>query len=167
MFSSNLDPTQSTTINLNSYADDFHLGDVTLYVNSPDDLYTVDPFTGAMETNVCNSYPNTNQHLNGYTTYDYNDIAMRNDGHLVSIGSNSGPFVEFNTGNATQVVSSQNVGITAGQESPPTNGVSTQSQNVPNGTWQTQAMTYDPSTATTGPAIRAHGRQHEPTAPSD
>jgi hypothetical protein len=75
---------------------------------------------------------------------------MRNDGHLVSIGSNSGPFVEFNTGNATQVNANQAVGIQPGEVDPgsQTQGVYTRARAVPYGTWQTQAMTYDPSTAT-------------------
>src|SRR6185295_9963123 len=37
---------------LNTFAAPFNLGDVTLFVNSRNELYSVDPFTGTLETDV-------------------------------------------------------------------------------------------------------------------
>ena len=57
----------------------FTLGDVVMYVNTPYDLYTVDPFTGEVETDVT---PGSGNHLPESTNRRYMDIAMRNDGRL-------------------------------------------------------------------------------------
>jgi len=145
----------TSSIQLNSYADDFHLGDVTLYVNAPKRLYTVDPFTGQRETDVSNPWNSTTNLVwpNNTSAYSYNDLAMRNDGHLVSIQSyrtNPATFAEFNTGNATTVNASQTLGITAGEEDPNSRAVVNgvvyypTARNVPNGSLNVQALTYDP-----------------------
>ena len=156
-------PTDQSVVTVNASADPFSLGDVTLYVGGGKDLYTVDPFTGAQETNVDNPWNSANGALwpndrnQGYT---YNDFAMRNDGHLVSVQSNTintgayANFAEFNTGNATTVNASQAVTINAGEDDPnsaqrPQGSpitVYTQARNVPYGAWNMQALAYDPTT---------------------
>ncbi|MFH1920060.1 MAG: S8 family serine peptidase, partial [Planctomycetota bacterium] len=73
--------------------DEFTLSDVTLYVNTSSQLYTVDPFSGEFETDVTSMYGGT--YLPNYgSTFWYNDIAMRNDGRLMTLtagGSGGGP----------------------------------------------------------------------------
>ena len=59
--------------------EDYDLNDVVLYVCVGGDLYTVDPFTGEMETDV--TYTGL---LPGSNTVQYGDIAMRSDGKLYS-----------------------------------------------------------------------------------
>jgi hypothetical protein len=79
---------------LNSYADNYHFGDVVLFVNtSTDALKTVNPFTGVEMTTGGLSVPAGDGYYN---------ISMRPDGTLVGLthgsnGGNSGNYVEFNT----------------------------------------------------------------------
>jgi hypothetical protein len=98
----------TTTTELNLHANAFQLGDVTMFVNSSLQLFTVDAFTGASETNVTfqnganDQLPATNQNRG------YRDIAMRNDGRLYAftLGSDnatSGNFVEINPADGTQI----------------------------------------------------------------
>ena len=56
--------------NGNLQADDYHLGDVNFWVNTEGELYTIDAFTGAVETDV-GALPST-----------HHDIVMRIDGQL-------------------------------------------------------------------------------------
>ena len=65
---------------------EFTLGDTILYVSIGENLYTVDPFTGAFETEVTSQYTNTRlPNVSDYLFYD--DIDMRNDGTLFTIES--------------------------------------------------------------------------------
>ena len=99
-------------------ADAFTLGDVTLYANTKDQLDTVDPYTGAFETNVTGGIddgiipdgklPNVDDQA------AYNDISMRDDGELYSmVGNTTGTqtYGQLNTGNAQTFVTSQNTGL--------------------------------------------------------
>ncbi len=88
----------STPQQLNLSATPFSLGDVVMYVNDPEDLYTVNPFTGQPQTwitNPSNTVQPTpygtpsGQSQNGLPhsspgdfTNEYFDIAMRSDGRL-------------------------------------------------------------------------------------
>ena len=77
------------------------MSDVVLFVSTPGGsgrLYTVNPFTGDLVTNVGGL---------GGSGYGYGDIAMRNDGTLFgqTLGTNnanSGNFRRIDTGNASQ-----------------------------------------------------------------
>ena len=101
--------------------DEFHLSDVVMYVNTSDDLYTVDPFTGAYETDVSRTGNNwlPNSHSGPYV--DYNDIAMRNDGELYSltgrqttsgdVHAQTGLYVRLDTGDARNWVTSNDTDI--------------------------------------------------------
>jgi hypothetical protein len=85
-------------------ADAFQLGDVVMYVNTEDDLYTVDPFSGAFETDVTDYYNNWLPNTHSSQWVDYNDIAMRNDGQLYTITGRAGVAdVYTGTGNYRQL----------------------------------------------------------------
>ena len=75
----------------------YNFGNVVMYVNTPSNLYTVDPLTGTTETTV--------GALNG--TID--DIAMRNDGQLYAFTTGntdaSDNFTEISTANASTLSS--------------------------------------------------------------
>ena len=125
----------TSLIELNTHIEDFSLADVPLFViggytqNNAVDLYTVDAFTGVFETDVTgqnaygpedapaasdwlpDAYPGTL--TNAYT---YGDIAMRDDGHLMTfnrsanIASNAidgddyiGNYREIDTGDGSLV----------------------------------------------------------------
>ncbi|NQT17281.1 MAG: hypothetical protein HQ582_31290, partial [Planctomycetes bacterium] len=118
------DPTY-TGQRLSVIPNEFHLSDVVMYVSTGGQsgkLYTVNPFTGEFQTDVTSTYSGT--HLpSTTTTYDYRDIAMRNDGQLYSIsagGTGGGPgsgadqpdYRRFNLEDARNVVSSTATGIT-------------------------------------------------------
>ena len=99
----------------------FNLTDVTLYVNTQGNLYTVNPFTGTSETDVSGGagLPNT-------PATTYNDIAMRADGELYTLDS-QGNYDQLDTGNAHSLDSQQSDGITCYQLDPATNKVVAQS----------------------------------------
>ena len=42
----------TATKTLNSYADPWHLGDVVLFVHNGSRLWTVDPFTGQLDSDI-------------------------------------------------------------------------------------------------------------------
>ncbi len=67
---------------LNTYADAWHLGDVTMFVHDGARLYTIDPYTGGWDTNI-------NRTLIG-TPVSYGDLAMRTDGRLAGMRLNGG-----------------------------------------------------------------------------
>ena len=127
---------------LSLHVQDYSLADVPLFIlgggfdpYQGEDVYVVDGFTGAFETDVTgpNSYG-----PNGLTVlpdvfeagYGYGDLGMRDDGHLYSLNSRYGllgdqdPFVgryrEFDTGDGT-VVTSQDDGIDTFQIGGPNN----------------------------------------------
>lgn len=95
-------------------ADEFHLGDVILYVNTGTDLFTVNPFTGGQETDVTGPAPaQLPLSANGVTI---GDIAMRNDGRLytLTIGNGntnfdqlaqSGNYIQLSTENGANLSS--------------------------------------------------------------
>ena len=65
---------------LNLQAVPYMLGDVVMFVNTGSDLFTVDPYTGQQETDLT-----WTGFLAGYSSRQYNDIAVSNDGRLYSI----------------------------------------------------------------------------------
>ena len=95
-------PAQRLTLTPN----EFTFGDVIMYVNQSTELYTVDPFTGQVETDVT---PNAT-HIYEYQRV-YKDIVMRNDARLYTTagrtpgGGDKHPAIgnirEFNTGDAS------------------------------------------------------------------
>ncbi|MHC4177578.1 MAG: zinc metalloprotease, partial [Planctomycetota bacterium] len=101
-YPNNLEPWPYSTPlfpNMNLHADDFHLGDVVLYVTTGGDLYTVDPFTGAFETDVTNRQAASDLLPDVFPRpwLTYGDIAMRNDGMLFSYtGFGSAPNIDQN-----------------------------------------------------------------------
>ncbi|HPZ82187.1 MAG TPA: PPC domain-containing protein, partial [Thermogutta sp.] len=93
--------------------DEFKLGDVVFYTLTGTDLFTVDPFTGATETDVTDW---NDAYLPGSPQITYHDIAMRNDGRLMTItqgsGANFNPrYREFDTGNANNLLLDVDTGI--------------------------------------------------------
>ncbi len=100
----------SQTLNLTPV--EFHLGDVVMYINTGNDLYTADPFTGAIETDVTGA----GQGLPDWLTLDYNDIAMRNDGRVYTFtgrtnsNATTGQYRQIDTGDGS-LLSSQDDGI--------------------------------------------------------
>lgn len=91
-------------LNLNAHASAWNLGDVTLYVNTDNDLFTVNPYTGYGLYDVTGAgiLPNG-------VAQNYHDIAMRSDGRLYTLTvpgavvSNAlvGNFIEINTADGT------------------------------------------------------------------
>jgi len=93
--------------------DEFHLGDVVFYTLTGTDLFTVDPFTGAVETDVTDW---SDPYLPGSPNTVYHDIAMRNDGRLMTVtqgpGNDFNPrYREFDTGNANNLLLDTDTGI--------------------------------------------------------
>ncbi|MGQ9504528.1 MAG: GEVED domain-containing protein [Thermogutta sp.] len=93
--------------------DEFKLGDVVFYVITGNDLFTVDPFTGQTETDVTDW---VNPYLPGSPDIQYHDIAMRNDGRLMTVtqgpGGDFNPrYREFDTGNANNLLLDTDTGI--------------------------------------------------------
>lgn len=104
---------------LNLHVDDYTLGDVVLYVSTGNDLFTINPYTGEVLTDV------TSDEI-GYLLpdvvsqgYNYNDIVMRNDGRLYSMTSgayeptpeNQGLYTQFSLEDG-RLVSRNDDGIT-------------------------------------------------------
>ncbi len=79
--------------NMNAHADAFKLGDVVLFVHNGERLWTVDPFTGMIDTDIGRIVP-FNEGLS--------DLAMRTDGRLLgmSLGTTPGSTLEIDTGTA-------------------------------------------------------------------
>ncbi|MDW8077799.1 MAG: GEVED domain-containing protein [Thermoguttaceae bacterium] len=93
--------------------DEFQLGDVNFFVLTGTDLFIVNPFTGAVVSDLTDW---TDDYLPGSPSIYYRDIAMTNDGRLttVSIGSgaNFNPrYREFDTGNANNLIVDVDTGI--------------------------------------------------------
>ena len=86
----------STSMTLTPVA--FNLTNVTLYVNTTNNLFTVNPYTGVYETDVTDT-PANNVLPGGLTSTTYNNVAMRPDGELYTFDSN-GNYDQLNTGNA-------------------------------------------------------------------
>ena len=72
---------------LDVHVEDYGLNDVVLYVCIGDDIYTIDPYTGELETDVTG--PLAGQLLpDSYSSSaQYGDIAMRSDGQLYTFVS--------------------------------------------------------------------------------
>ncbi len=90
---------------------EFNLSDVVMYVCIGNDLYTYNPLTGALETDVTSVGL-----LPDYTTLSYGDIAMRNDGKLFTFtrspfNNSAGLYRQLDTGDARTLVSSAATGI--------------------------------------------------------
>lgn len=84
----------TTPVELNQNAWSYGLGDVVAYVNTSWDLYTVNPFTGQMQTAItAPNMPQTalpNAAPNGAGNRIYADIAMRSDGRLFTFPQGTG-----------------------------------------------------------------------------
>lgn len=139
--------------------DEFALGDVVMYVNTLDDLYTIDPFTGAFETDLTDYYNNwlPETHSGPYLTY--HDIAMRNDGRLYTVTgrattatdqyATAGRYLRLSTEDARVVLSTQDDGIRTyeinpQQDNPTLMEVNALSQRA---AVQFEAMAHDPANA--------------------
>ncbi|MBN1911069.1 MAG: VCBS repeat-containing protein [Pirellulales bacterium] len=95
---------------LNVHVDDHHLNDVVLFVSTGSDLITIDPLTGTLETDVTGP----NVLLPDSPVIQYGDLAMRNDGRLMSIVQNAsvagdrnpfnGSYRELSTGDGSLVI---------------------------------------------------------------
>ena len=103
--------------NLNSAAVPFTLGDVPLDVSTTNQLYTADPYTGGVETQVSSTG------LPDSTIASYGDLAMRNDGNLYGVledtatNALTGTFEDLDTGEASDApVTNQWDGITTYQQ---------------------------------------------------
>ncbi len=93
--------------------DEFQLGDVNFFVLTGMDLFIVNPFTGAVVSDLTD-WPDP--YLAGSPDMYYRDIAMTNDGRLTTIsigpGSNFNPrYREFDTGNANNLLVDVDTGI--------------------------------------------------------
>jgi len=93
----------TTPAQLNSNALPFMLGDVVAYVNTGADLYTINPFTGQLQTSITNQLPSNgfsdlpDAGVNGAQNRFYRDIAMRSDGRLMTFARGSGDNNRANT----------------------------------------------------------------------
>ena len=102
-----------TPFEVNMAADQFKLGDVTLFVNTARDLFTVDPFVGVRETDVTGNAELPEVDANPSRLY--HDIAMRNDGRIFTFtisndDANSGNYREISPADGT-LISSNDDGI--------------------------------------------------------
>jgi hypothetical protein len=97
----------------------FNLGDVPLYLLTQTELYTIDPFTGAVETEVTDPAPGLPDSNTG-PDVTYGDLAMRNDGRLYAVTYGprvgappidqnvwSGTYMQLDTGDASNPPISQ------------------------------------------------------------
>ena len=121
--------------------DEFQLGDVTFYTLTGADLFTIDPFTGALETDVTDW---GNPYLPGSPSITYRDIAMRNDGRLMTVsvgpGANYNPrYREFDTGNGSLLLD-VDTGIDVIRRDPAN---PTALQADPNNSVRVEAMVHD------------------------
>ena len=103
----------TSPIELNVGATPYTLADVVLFLNTSDDLYTVNPFTGQMTTFV--TRPNVANEFLGQASptskLGYLDMAMRDDGRMYSMsrgfGDNNtattnGTFMQFDPATRTR-----------------------------------------------------------------
>jgi len=121
--------------------DEFQLGDVVFYTLTGTDLYTIDPFTGTLETDVTDW---SNPYLPGAPSMTYGDIAMRNDGRLMTVSSGPGAnfnprYREFDTGNGSLLLD-VDTGIDVIRRDPAN---PTTLQADPNNSVYVQAMVHD------------------------
>jgi len=134
---------QVTTVQqrLSLVPDEFKLGDVVFYTLTETDLYTVDPFTGATETDVTDW---SDAYLPGSPNTVYHDIAMRNDGRLMTITQGPGGdftprYREFDTGNANNLLLDTDTGINIIRRDPNNPNAL---QNDPNNSLYVEAMVH-------------------------
>ncbi len=78
--------------------DQFHLGDVVLYVTNGADVFTIDPFTGVVETDLTGP----TAVISGGETNPFGDIIMRADGRLFGMSTgafdaDSGHYMQIST----------------------------------------------------------------------
>ena len=78
----------TATRTLNSYADPYHLGDVVLFVHNGSRLWSVDPFTGRIDSDI------------GQSNAASGDLTMTVDGHLLGL-TTGGMSAEISTADAT------------------------------------------------------------------
>ncbi|GAB6185874.1 GEVED domain-containing protein [Thermopirellula anaerolimosa] len=121
--------------------DEFKLGDVVFYTLTGTDLYTVDPFTGQVETDVTDW---ADPYLPGSPNIVYHDIAMRNDGRLMTVSQGPGVdfnprYREFDTGNANNLAVDVDTGINIIRRDP---GNLNNLQNDPNNSLYVEAMVH-------------------------
>ncbi len=132
--------------------DEFQLGDVVFYALAGQqqtyrengyELYTVDPFTGTLETDVTDWGDDGLPGVSGGIYYG--DIAMRNDGRLMTVtngpGANFNPrYREFDTGNANNLLVDVDTGIDVIRRDPAN---PTTLQADPNNSVYVEAMVHD------------------------
>ena len=82
----------TTATQLNTSATPLQLGDLVAYVSTPGQLFTVNPFTGQPQSWITNQDPTLGLPLSfGSTvTQEYQDIAMRSDGRLMTFSQGLG-----------------------------------------------------------------------------
>lgn len=121
--------------------DQFKLGDVVFYALTGTDLFTVDPFTGQTETDVTDW---GDPYLPGGPQTTYRDIAMRNDGRLMTVtvgpGADFNPrYREFDTGNANNLLLDTDTGINILRRDPANPNAL---QNDPNNSLYVEAIVH-------------------------
>ena len=137
-----------TTQPINLTPNQFTLSDVTLYTNTSTDLFTVNPLTGAYETDVTNTGNNT---LPGSPEHHLRRHCHAPDGELYSFTSRTGNgsetvaghYVRFDTGDAKTLLSDSSDQIRSFQADPnnPVNTVPAEQTNVG---FNVNAMAYGP-----------------------
>lgn len=142
--------------------DEFHLGDVVFYTLTGTDLFTVDPFTGAVETDVTDW---SDPYLPGSPNTVYHDIAMRNDGRLMTVtqgpGNDFNPrYREFDTGNANNLLLDTDTGINILRRDPNNQNAL---QNDPNNSLYVEAIVHHYSnTGNLGRQVMIVGNVRDP-----
>ena len=137
-----------TGVRLDPIPYEFTLSDTILYVSVGETLYTVNPFTGAFQTEVTSMNPNTFLPGVGDRLF-YDDIDMRNDGRLFTIqsgqtgngmGLQEPDTLMLSTENARNVLQQNDTGITFYRRDP---NNANALQRDPNGGIQFEAIVHD------------------------
>jgi hypothetical protein len=142
------------TVALNTHAAPFNLSDVVLYVQTTGaagELFTIDPFTGRLETILTDGAADIDGNGTGYL-----DIAMRNDGRLFSYtarntgtinAGQTGNYTEFDLGTGVDNIGADDaVDVVVGGQVPQNHGT------------EYEAMTFTPGSIS-GRALYAVGQQ--------
>jgi hypothetical protein len=122
--------------------DEFQLGDVNFFALTGTDLFIVNPFTGAVVSDLTDW---TDDYLPGSPSIYYRDIAMRNDGRLMTVsigpGANFNPrYREFDTGNANTLLVDVDTGINVYRIQP---GTTTTVEEDPGRSVYIEAIVHD------------------------
>ncbi len=152
-------PTTSLTLSPTPYS----LGDVVLFINTPNGLQAVDPFTGAREYVVA---PNGLQASTGNSnTTSYTDIAMRNDGRLFTVTDGTSNGSSGNTGLYEQLSTADGTLVTQSNGSASQwDGINTSSITTPFDPGNPTATPPVPPTAASYNSTPNHGIQFQALA---